>query len=134
MARRKTGSSRPAEANTSSRKYGYQLGRDRLVWRSGAMGLSLYCGKDRNPLATLETDSKYARLYRIRYPDGEFSDFVNLTRAKDAAMAFALRVLNPQVQDSGTERHRARHKGKAVSSAPLPSSRISGAANGFLAT
>jgi hypothetical protein len=33
-------------------------------------------------------------MYRIRFPDGGLSDMVNLTRAKDAALAFALRALN----------------------------------------
>ena len=28
-------------------------------------------------------------MYRVRLPDGELSDMVNLTRAKDAALALA---------------------------------------------
>ena len=70
------------------------VGRDRLNWRHAEGRLLLYHGDDRNPLLTVEPDSKYTGMYRIRFPDGGLSDMANLTRAKDAAMALALRNLN----------------------------------------
>jgi hypothetical protein len=44
-------------------------------------------------LATLEPDSDWAGMYRVRF-DGRLTDMVNLTRAKDAAVSLALSVLN----------------------------------------
>ena len=37
-------------------------------------------------------DERYPGMYRVRTPDGALSDMVNLTRAKDAALALARRV------------------------------------------
>jgi hypothetical protein len=39
-------------------------------------------------------------MYRIRFPDGRLSDMVNLTRAKAAAVAFALQALNCEAQET----------------------------------
>jgi hypothetical protein len=55
----------------------------------------LHYGKDRKPLLTVEPDAKHPSMWRIRYPDGQLSDMVNLTRAKDAAGVIALRDLAP---------------------------------------
>jgi len=38
-------------------------------------------------------------MYRIRFPEGGLSDMVNLTRAKDAAIALALQSLNSGAQN-----------------------------------
>jgi hypothetical protein len=42
----------------------------------------------------VEPDARYAGMYRVRLPDGRITDIVNLTRAKDAAIALALAGLN----------------------------------------
>jgi hypothetical protein len=44
-------------------------------------------------LATVEPDSKWSGMYRVRH-DGNVTDMVNLTRAKDAAISIALSQLN----------------------------------------
>jgi hypothetical protein len=79
------------------------VGRDRLSWRRADGRLFLFHRNDRNPLVTIEPDSKYPGMYRIRFPDGGLSDMVNLTRAKDAALAFALRSLNSVAQETPSD-------------------------------
>jgi hypothetical protein len=59
-----------------------------LVWD----GLTLRLGRGR-VLATVEPDSKWPGMYRVHH-DGNVSDMVNLTRAKDAAKSIALSQLN----------------------------------------
>jgi hypothetical protein len=68
----------------------------------------------RNPLVTVENDSKYTGMYRIRFPDGGFSDTVNLTRAKDAALAFALQALNCEAQETPPDAPYVRQKRSAA--------------------
>ena len=70
------------------------VGTDRLTWRQTDDRWCLYKGCDQQPLATVVPDSIYAGMYRILLPDGSLSDMVNLTRAKDAAIALALRSFN----------------------------------------
>jgi hypothetical protein len=50
-------------------------------------------------LATVETDSKHEGMFRIRLPNGHLTDMVNLTWAKDAAIALACADLNKQNRD-----------------------------------
>jgi hypothetical protein len=38
---------------------------------------------------TVRTDSRYPTMWRVHSADGRMSDIVNLTRAKDAAIALA---------------------------------------------
>src|SRR5689334_7213819 len=76
------------------------VGRDRLMWRHTTDDRLLLChGRGRNPVVTVEPDSKYSGMYRIRFPDGSLSDMVNLTRAKNAALVFALQALNCEAQE-----------------------------------
>ena len=51
----------------------------------------LLYGRSRRPLATLVRDTRWPDMWRIAWPDGQFSDMVNLTRAKDAAATIAER-------------------------------------------
>src|SRR5262249_31711876 len=92
MAYTKTGGT--CRADPTSQKPRAIVGLDRLKWRNADGRLFLYHGNDPNPLVTIEPDSKYAGMYRIRFPDGGLSDMANLTRVKDAAIALALRILN----------------------------------------
>jgi hypothetical protein len=48
-------------------------------------------------MAAIEPDRDYAGMWRVRMPDGTLTDMVNLTRAKDAAVALASAVLNDRV-------------------------------------
>ena len=45
-------------------------------------------------LATVGPDRHWAGMYRVRLPNGQLTDMVNLSRAKDAAIALALTNLN----------------------------------------
>ncbi len=51
----------------------------------------LLYGRARRPLATVVPDTQWPDMWRIVLPDGQLSDMVNLTRAKDAAAAIAER-------------------------------------------
>jgi hypothetical protein len=52
---------------------------------------ALYYGRSKTPLAWVKPDERYPSMWRIHWPDGEVSDMVNLTRARDAAVAGAER-------------------------------------------
>jgi hypothetical protein len=52
-------------------------------------------------LATVEPDSKWPGMYRVRLPDGHLTDIVNPTRAKDAAVHLALANLNRHAGQAG---------------------------------
>ena len=45
-------------------------------------------------------DAKYPKMWRVRYPDGQLSDMVNLTRARDAAAGLALAALNSRGEET----------------------------------
>src|SRR5205085_11194292 len=93
------------------------VGRDRLMWRHTTDRRLLLChGRGRNPLVTVEPDSKYTGMYRIRFPDGGLSDMVTLTRAKPA-LAFALRAFNCEAQETPPDASYVRQKRSAV---PIP--------------
>ena len=53
--------------------------------------LALHYGTSKTPLAWVIPDAKYPSMWRIKWPDGHLSDMVNLSRAKDAAVAIAER-------------------------------------------
>ena len=55
--------------------------------------LRLYSKRGRL-LATVIPDSKWPNMWRVFLPDGHLTDMVNLTRAKDAAIALVLPRLN----------------------------------------
>ena len=52
---------------------------------------ALHYGRQATPLCHVNPDDKYPSMYRIHWPDGEVSDMVNLSRAKDAASVLARR-------------------------------------------
>ena len=65
--------------------------RSHLTWR----GNRLFAGNGRDPIAEVVQDGKWPGMWRFRLlPDGELSDMVNLTRAKDAAAGTVVTVLN----------------------------------------
>jgi hypothetical protein len=57
-------------------------------------GMTLRQRKGGRVMATIEPDSTWPGMWRVRMPDGHLTDMVNLTRAKDAAQSLALAVLN----------------------------------------
>jgi hypothetical protein len=52
---------------------------------------SLFYGSARSPLVQVVPDTRWPRMWRIAWPDGQLSDPVNLARAKDAAAMIAER-------------------------------------------
>jgi len=54
----------------------------------------------KKPLAWVKPDDRYPTMWRIHWPDGEVSDMVNLTRAKDAAMVLC-RSKHPKLPHDG---------------------------------
>jgi hypothetical protein len=64
--------------------------RNALLWR----GNDLYLKGRRRPVAGIEPDAQWAGMWRVRRPGGSLSDMVNLSRARDAAVAVGLAVLN----------------------------------------
>jgi hypothetical protein len=108
--------------------------RDRLRWRHTSDRRLLLCHRrGRNPLVTLEPDSKCTGMYRIRFPDGGLSDMVNLTRAKHAALAFALQALNCKTQETPPDASYVRQKRSAVPNTRRTSKRLHEPRTGFLA-
>ena len=68
-----------------------------LVWDGVTLRLGTKHGR---VLALVESHTVWPGLWRVRMPDGHFSDMVNLTRAKDAALSLALVVLNGQSREA----------------------------------
>ena len=66
-------------------------GRQDLIWDGSQ--LRLFSSRGR-VLASIEPDLTWPRLWRVRLPDGNLTDMVNLSRAKDAAASLALGILN----------------------------------------
>ena len=62
-----------------------------LIWR----GNRLFIGKRK--LAEIVPDLEYPSMWRIKLPDGSLSDMVNMTRARDAARAMAVSILNKDI-------------------------------------
>jgi hypothetical protein len=62
----------------------------RLQWNGDGLHLD---GKGR-AVVTIVRDEQYPFMWRVRYPDGRRTDMINRTRAKDAALSIALRILN----------------------------------------
>jgi hypothetical protein len=75
-------------------------GRNELAWKNDA----LYLRGRRRRLIAIAPDGQWPGMWRVRYPDGGLSDMVNLSRAKDAAAAEALRILNAQETNLGGSR------------------------------
>lgn len=63
---------------------------ERLRW----IGDSLHLDGKGKPVVTVERDLKYPDvMWRVRLSDGTLSGMLNKTRCKDAALAYACRVL-----------------------------------------
>jgi hypothetical protein len=74
------------------------FGRDRLRWDGPALRLN----RKSKALARIEPDSQYPSMWRVQLPDGELSSMVNQTRARDAAMAYVLALLNGRAKSQET--------------------------------
>ena len=65
--------------------------RQDLIW--DGRQLRLFSSRGR-VLASIEPDQTWPGMWRVRLPDGNLTDMVNLSRAKDAAVSLALGALN----------------------------------------
>jgi hypothetical protein len=65
-----------------------RINSQRLTW----VGDELVYG--RTTLLRIERDRIYPEMWRVRVPDGGLTDMVNRTRAKDAAVSIAHRLLD----------------------------------------
>src|SRR5690349_20710850 len=106
------------------------VGRDRLNWRHADVRLFLHFGNNQSPLVAIEPEPKHSGMYRIRSSEGGLSDMMGLTRAKDAAIALALRSLNSGAQETPKAAPYVRQKGAAVGD---DGDSLCEAPNGFLA-
>ena len=88
--------------SAANRKQAHRIvGRDRLSWRTDVGGcFSLHFGRRTPALIHVVPDGEWPHMFRVRSADGTLSDMVNLTRAKDAARAAALRDLNFDPQET----------------------------------
>ena len=67
--------------------------RQALIWDGSQLQLLSSRGR---VLASIEPTPTWPRMWRVRLPNGYFTDLVNLSRAKDAAASLALGVLTRQ--------------------------------------
>jgi hypothetical protein len=65
-----------------------RINSQRLTW----VGDELVYG--RRTVLRIERDGVYSEMWRVCLPDGSLTDMVNRTRAQDAAVSIALRLLN----------------------------------------
>jgi hypothetical protein len=107
-----------------ARGSGAIVGRDRLTWRRESGLLCLYYRLHHGAIVTVEPDRTYPGLFRVRLPDGDLSEILNLSRAKDAAIAAVLHHLNSTVQETGTGSRLVRLLRSAVNTIPSVESRL----------
>ena len=74
--------------------------RTALAWK----GNSLHIGGKGNSVLAIEPDARWPGMWRVQLSDGSLSDMVNLTRARDAAMSIARRLLQIEETASGARR------------------------------
>jgi hypothetical protein len=74
-----------------------------LVWDDKQLRLHSIGGR---VLAAIEPDQTWPSMWRVRLPEGFLTDMVNLSRAKDAAVAHALATLNRRQEAAWAARRR----------------------------
>ncbi len=80
-----------------------------LTWKGNTLFFK------RRKMVEIEQDARYPKMWRVKHPDGRLSDMVNLTRARDAAVGFALASLN-----SGTKETPSGGRQSEFKSDPVP--------------
>ena len=69
-----------------------------LLWRGRGDAFTLHLGHSKKPILSVEPDATYPGMWRINHRD-RVSDMVNLTRARDAAITWALVDLNNRYRE-----------------------------------
>jgi hypothetical protein len=95
------GSHRRNRKNLSHNR-GTIVGGDRLSWLRFGNDLALFRGKSKKPVLHVAPDPIWPGMFRVRSRGG-VSDLCNLSRAKDAGLAIALRDLNSGVQETALD-------------------------------
>ena len=86
-------SNRTGGAPGAAERYSYDRGD--FTWRRLPDGSwALHVEGRRGAVLHVVRDDTYPQMWRVRDRDGRLSDFVNLTRAKDAAASIAIGILN----------------------------------------
>jgi hypothetical protein len=121
MAKANSVGSCPSNPRHHIPKSGAVVGGDRLTWRRVGSNLALFRGASKKPVLHVVPDLIWPGMFRVSGP-GSLSDFCNLTRAKDAGLAIALRDLNPEVQEKPSDgtHVRGRRVGLGVVPSDLP--------------
>jgi len=81
-------------------------GRRDLAWRRERDSTLVLCRtSSKTILVRIVADRVYPSMWRVKMPSGKLSDMTNLVRAKDAAMAIALSILNREqkAQETASE-------------------------------
>jgi hypothetical protein len=82
------------------------VGRASMAWKGDELLFGRRC------MVNILQDQKYPSMWRVKLPAGGLTDMLNRTRAKDAALAIALGILNktsPMLQSRALENDRNRH-------------------------
>jgi hypothetical protein len=67
----------------------------RLNWRRAPDGrLSLHLDRRTSTILQATPDDTYPYLWRLRFPDGSWSDLGNISRVKEAGLGLGLDILN----------------------------------------
>ncbi len=69
-----------------------RIGTRNLMWKDN----ELFRQGSRRPILSIEPDTTYPDMWRIRFPDGKLSDMANRTWAKDGALSVARQHLERQ--------------------------------------
>jgi hypothetical protein len=72
-----------------------------LEWRGDTLRLG--SGGKASPTVKVARDTTYSNMWRVKLPSGKLSDMVNRARAKDAARAILLGILN--AEETAAEAH-----------------------------
>jgi|GEM_PF-2309888 len=75
--------------------------RNELFWKRDGVNWNLHRYGSKAVLARVVPDAVYVGMYRVRQNTGELSDMVNLTRARDAAGAIIVALLNSRERTGG---------------------------------
>lgn len=104
---------------------GHIYSRKDFTWRDSPGGWALHATGHQNAIVHIVPDATYPGMWRIRHPDGQLFDMANLTRARDGALAAAMRLLDPRKREAEqracrTASRRANDSGVGDSTAEIP--------------
>ena len=75
---------------------GHIYARKDFSWTGHPDAWVLHAIGHRQSIVHVVPDNVHQGMWRVRYPNGQLSDMANLSWAKDAAIAIAMRLLDPR--------------------------------------